>query len=272
MRLQNIFYQPQQLIPDIMGFCGSMFKGLFGTLLFVINLISFFVGCAIIGFGVWLALEMKEYGGLLDDLKNTTDLQSKLAVPASIFIAVGVLVAITSFVGCCAVATENKCMMYSYAVIMTVLLIAEIAVVIVIMLYKEEADKVVKEAMKKGLETYSRDENLDKGWDEIQKQFKCCAMENAADWIDTHFQNKSQKTSETHFNAPDSCCKMVTEGCGQNKLRTGDDKLNFKGCLAKFNDFINGDLKIVGGVGIGMFVVQLIMIIAACYMGANMDK
>ena len=68
--------------------------------------------------------------------------------------------------------------------------------------------------------------------------------------------------------APDSCCQSVSEGCGKNAI--GGDTLWPEGCLAEFDDYIEGNIFLVGGVGIALILVQLIAVITGCCLAKKM--
>lgn len=245
-----------------MGFCGSTFK----FLVFLFNFIFFLAGVAIIGLGSYMAIKMKDYF----DFLSTSELAPGVGVSSYIFIVVGVLVTIVSFLGCCAACTDNKCMMGSFAALMAVILIAEVGVAVTILMYKDKAKDVVSDAMIKGMENYGKTESggVTKTWDEIQETFTCCGVTFPGDWANaTSFQGGDKDK------APDSCCDIKTPGCGANKLVNPYTGLHQKGCLAEFYGFVKGNAFLVGGVGIGIIVVQLIAVIAGCCLAKKMgDK
>jgi len=233
-----------------MGFCSSTFK--FFTFLF--NFIFFLVGVAIIGLGSYMAISMKDYFDFLglseiDGMKN-------IGLSSYIFILVGVLVTIIAFLGCCAACTENKCMMWSFATLMLLILIAEIGVCVTMLLYKGQVVAVATDAMTRSLDEYNKagKEGVKKTWDEIQEKFTCCGVSNGpADW-----KNKVDGPTT----APDSCCTNLSVGCGKDAI--GTDRLYQDGCLKEFENYIGNNIFLVGGVGLALIIVQLIAVITGC--------
>jgi CD63 antigen len=233
-----------------MGFCSSTFK--FFTFLF--NFIFFLVGVAIIGLGSYMAISMKDYFDFLglseiDGMKN-------IGLSSYIFIFVGVLVTIIAFLGCCAACTENKCMMWSFATLMLLILIAEIGVCVTMLLYKGQVVDVATDAMTRSLDEYNKEgkEGVKKTWDEIQEKFTCCGVANGPD----DWKNKLGDANS----APDSCCKIEKPDCGKDAI--GSTDLHQKGCLKEFESFIEGNIFLVGGVGLALIIVQLIAVITGC--------
>lgn len=241
-----------------MACCGSMFK----FFVFLFNFIFLLAGVAIIGIGSYMAIKMKDYF----DFLSTSDLAPGVGVSSYIFIGIGVLVAIISFLGCWGACTDNKCMMGTFATIMAIILIAEIGVAITILIYKGKAQDIVEDAMKKGLQNYGKNETggVQKTLDKIQEQFTCCGIKSPEDWLSTPFGETT--------NAPDSCCKVESENCGVGQLVKPFTNLNSAGCLSKFYGFVENNAFLVGGVGIGIIIIQLISVIAGCCLAKRMGK
>jgi CD63 antigen len=243
-----------------MGFCSGTFK----FFMFLINFIFFLAGVGIIALGAYMAIEMKDYFDFLgaSDLVGDKDLK----VSAYIFIVVGVFVTMIAFFGCCAACTDNKCMMGTFAVLMALILIAEIGVAVTIIIYKGKAYAIVADAMKNGLNGYKQEgkEGVTVGWDKIQEQFVCCGVEGPTDWT------KSKAFNNT-LDAPDSCCTGVeTDTCGKGKNTKPFTGLHTEGCLEKFQAFVEGNVYLVGGVGIAVALVQLLAVITGCCLAKKM--
>jgi len=242
-----------------MGCCDGLFK----FFMFVVNFIFFVAGCCIVGLGAYLNIEMKDYF----DFLSLSDKAGGVDVGSYVFIGVGVLVALIAFLGCCAACTENKCMMYSFGTLMTLILIAEIGVTIALLMYKGEAKEVVKDAMNKGMENYGEkeQEGVTRTWDIIQKQYNCCGVETPADW-----KNAAAWLKDHQNSLPQSCCKNPSAGCGDGQLHNPGPNINKEGCFNDFEDFVETNVLLVGGVGIGIILFQLIAVITACCLGKKM--
>jgi len=244
-----------------MGLCSGTFK----FFVFLFNFIFFLAGIAITALGAYMAINMKDYFDFLGTSELVGD--QNIGVSSYIFIAVGVIVTIISFLGCCAACSDNKCMMGTFATLMALILIAEIGVAITIFIYRGKAYEITKDAMTNGITGYGEagKEGVTKGWDEIQEQFTCCGVENPGDWKKT--------ISLGANNAPDSCCKIPSVGCGKGKLIDPYSSLHQKGCLAEFKTFVESKTFLAGGVGLAVIAIQLIAVITGCCLAKKMgDK
>merc|ERR1712223_1809401 len=164
---------------------------------------------------------------------------------------------IISFFGCCGAIMENECMMYTFASLITLLLLIEVGLTVVILIYQDDAKSEVSKRMKEGLENYNttKSHGVTLTWDEMQKKYECCGVNEPEDW-DKKFPNS----------VPDSCCEVVTQGCGVNKLKP----IWRTGCLEKFDAQIKSNVEVAGAVGGVLGGIQLIAILVACCMARKM--
>ena len=224
----------------------------FKYIVLLFNLLFFFLGCAIIGVGIYMQVKMAAYFDLLGDITINS---------ATIFIIVGVIITIISFFGCCGAIMENECMMYTFASLITLLLLIEVGLTVVILIYQDDAKSEVSKRMKEGLDNYNTTEShgVTLTWDEMQKKYECCGVNEPEDW-DKKFPNS----------VPDSCCEVVTQGCGVNKLSIPDGPFWRTGCLEKFDAQIKSNVEVAGAVGGVLGGIQLIAILVACCMARKM--
>jgi len=63
-----------------------------------------------------------------------------------------------------------------------------------------------------------------------------------------------------------TCCKTASENCGDNAFATGADltNINEAGCVQLLEEFIVDKVAIIGGIGIGIALLQIIGVIIAC--------
>jgi len=238
--------------------CDSMLK----YIVFLFNFCFFITGCLLIGFGAYVQIEMKSYF----DFLGTPYLNSSI-----IFIIIGCVILVVAFFGCCGACTENACMLYTYATLMALILLVEIGLAVTIYVFKGDARKFVSDAMQKGMENYGSDDQykgVHETWDAIQADFDCCGVESYADWRKVAFGKGG--------NAPDSCCRTFTEGCGKDVLNmdnaTASAHIYTDGCFAKFESMIMGNVAAVAGVGVGVAVFQVLAVIVSCFLAASMRR
>ena len=95
--------------------CDSLFK----TIIMLFNLIFALVGLVLMGFGIYVQIDIDAkdlLNFLVDNYTNT---------PVFIII-LGGIVFVVAFFGCCGAIKENKCMMYTSGFLLFVILIGQV--------------------------------------------------------------------------------------------------------------------------------------------------
>ncbi|XP_069347940.1 CD63 antigen isoform X3 [Eulemur rufifrons] len=93
-----------------------------------------------------------------------------------VIIAVGAFLFLVAFVGCCGTCKENYCLMVTFAIFLSLIVLVEVAAAIAGYVFRNK--------------------------------FKCCGAANYTDWENIPSMGKGR--------VPDSCCVNVTVGCGIN--------------------------------------------------------
>lgn len=224
-------------------------------LLFFFNFIFWLSGLALIVVG---AVIKAKYGDFVEISS------SSLTTGPVFLIVIGVIVAIVGFLGCCGAYKENYCMVTTFAILLAIIFILEIAAGAVAYAYKDKLEGYVKDGLENGVDKYATDKVIQKAMDKAQKEFGCCGVDNYTDYF--------KAPDDTKF--PESCCKEGETGCPTNvgEAKKNASKLNSKGCLSELEKYLKDHIIVVGGVGIGIAFIQLIGIIFACCLMRSIKK
>jgi len=226
--------------------CESMVK----YLMLLVNLVFALAGAFLIGVGAYIQIAAKDY---LEFLSN-----NYLNTPIFIII-VGVAIFVVAFFGCCGAWQESSCMIYVYAVLISLLLICEIGAGIAAFVLKGDLKAVMEEKSKEGLQNYGNEgnEGVTKAWDSVQHELKCCGVTNSSDWLASNYGK-----------VPDSCCPKIE--AGGDGCKTED--IYPAGCLALLEDTFIGNIATVGGVALGVAFLQLVGVIFSCCLAGRIRK
>ncbi|XP_015905097.1 23 kDa integral membrane protein-like [Parasteatoda tepidariorum] len=194
------------------------------NLLFVINFIFVICGIALIIVG---ALGTKK------DMTHFLD--NKYITVPYILIVLGSVIFVISFFGCWGAMQENHFMVMVFALLVFVLMMIELAGGIAAYFYKGEVEDFLRMNMNESL-AQQREESV-KIWNFIQYQFECCGIDGARDYM------------KLNLKIPNSCCK-------DNAPCTETDA--FQGCFSQVLELVKGSITIIGGVAIGIAVVELL--------------
>lgn len=234
-------------------------------LLFLFNLIFFIAGLGLIILGAVVQTNFREYFAFFT---SGTNLNSA----AILLIVVGCIIFIIGFFGCCGAYKENYCMTMTFAVLLGIIFVLEIAAGITAYILRDQVRTILQDGMTKALVNYDRNsyEGVTKAWNVLQTNFKCCGVEDYQSWKNNTLMNTNQTV-------PRSCCINESDDpkvCNPYVLKPNADKSTIyqNGCLAKFVHFAQQNVYIVGGVGIGLAFVQIIGIILACCLARTIKK
>lgn len=230
--------------------CESMVK----YFMVFFNILFTLAGCVLIGFGAWSQIAAKDYLNFLGESYVNTPI---------FLMVVGGIIFIVAFVGCCGACQENKCLIYTYAFLLAVILVAQIGAGIAAYMLKGDLDTEVTKNMEFGMENYNKPDftGVTHTWDIVQKELKCCGVEAPADW----HKNRADVYNETQY--PDSCCKAgMVEGCG---MKAGVAAFT-DGCYQLFKTQFVDNIAVIGGVALGVAAVELLIVLFACCLGRRM--
>ncbi|XP_042304604.1 CD63 antigen [Sceloporus undulatus] len=212
-------------------------------LVFFFNFIFWLCGIALIALGIYVQIE----------LNNTLQITNPSASGAPIVIlAVGVIVFFISFFGCCGAAKENYCMVTTFAVLLTLIFLVEIAAAIAGYIFKDKVKTVIDEELRAEMKRYRNDSNIAKTLDDLQKSYNCCGAFNYTDWFDV-------KEFQPH-SVPPSCCINGTD-CTKNP---NENNVHMEGCVSKVEVWMKKHIIIVAAVALGIAFFELLGIIFAC--------
>lgn len=146
-------------------------------ILLFLNFIIFLLALAgVIGSIIFIVKPgiLADVGDKLEQLKELNTLLSTSSISAGLYVLLGasVVVLLISFLGCCGAWKEIKCMLGMYATILTIILIAEIAAVVLAFVFKDKIDDGLVEALDKAKKAKP---NVYK---DVEKIMKCCGVKD----------------------------------------------------------------------------------------------
>lgn len=251
-------------------------------ILFFFNIIFFIAGAALLGVGIWMKVD-KNFNKYLDVIKiDQTDKTMQAAI--ILVIVIGAIIFLTGFLGCCGAIQESSCLLMMYAIIMGLLLLAEITAAILAAVFRKELGKELKSNMfkyvSKDMKPLEKDKNEVNvlAWSSMQVKLKCCGANNYRDYNNnTNFNTRPQKY-------PQSCCVNKKEDsekpddpnsaemqqCFNN---VGNSKyFHTEGCYDKLKKWVEDRAAILIGIGVGIAVIQILGIAFACCVRNAVNK
>jgi CD63 antigen len=206
-------------------------------------------GLALIGLGAYVQIQAKEYLDFLGNQYVNTPI---------IFIILGVVIFIVAFLGCCGACTKNKCMMYTYASLLLLILIVEIGAGIAAYILQGQLEEVVQTNMMEGMMNYDqpKHDGVTQSWNSMQRNLQCCGVTNMDDW--------KNSTLTPFGKIPHSCCKVDEEGAVKEDCAENPANVFTKGCYPTMKEQFTSNIDKIGGAALGIAALQFIGVIFAC--------
>jgi len=243
-----------------------------------VNVIFWAVGGALLGIGIWLAVDPEAFDSMdasgMDDAMWAAVVYTMIGVGAGVFLI--------GFLGCCGAWKKRSIMLKLYIGLVSVIMIAEIVIIILTAIFWTSIDDTVKNDMRNDVQIKYKgpDENEDgisQSWNKMQYKWKCCGSYNFTDYKGSDYTDKNP------YPVPWTCCvfkddsdydnresveneiECMKEAAGYNYPNTlGYKYLNARGCYNELSSFFDQNAAIIIGVTCGVIGLQILGIIFAC--------
>lgn len=191
--------------------------------------------------------------GALMVFNQTVDQGTASAVLPVVIIAVGVFLFLVAIVGCCGACQESYCLMVTFVIFLSLILLVEVATAIAGYVLRDKVKSEFNKDFRQHMKNYPKQNQTDVYLDKMQKKFNCCGADNYTDWQTVHQEPKNW--------VPDSCCVNVTAGCGVN-FKVKD--IHTEGCVEMIGAWLRSHVLVVAAAALGIAFVEVLGIIFAC--------
>ncbi|XP_049901180.1 tetraspanin-1-like [Epinephelus moara] len=230
--------------------CSSFLK----IMMFIFNGGIFVAGAAVLGVGVWVKVDSGSLLGLLDNVEGTPSGLSQLVYVSYLLMAVGGVLLVIGFLGCCGAVKESRCMLLTFFSIVLIIFIIEVAGAVVLLVFQDLADQLLEgledEVITSIRKDYGSKESLTSLWNGTMDQFKCCGFKNYTDFNGSPFY----LDHEGDVYPPTCCNATITVGvCNRNEASLSE----VDGCFVKLLQLIEDNAVIVAGVALGIAALEI---------------
>ncbi|XP_051911084.1 tetraspanin-8-like [Hippocampus zosterae] len=193
-------------------------------LLFIFNLLFWLSGCIILGVSIYLKVN-----------KDGNRITSQSLPGVDLLIAVGVIVMLLGFLGCCGAIKENRCMLILFFASLLLVFILLLAAGIVGAVAENKVKEWVKERLQKFMPLSAHPE-IREDLERLQRELGCCGLVNgASDWDVI----------------PDSC------RCSASDPQCGPDKVYAAPCSARIVRLLEKNMEVVIGIAFAIAVLLI---------------
>ncbi|XP_072123569.1 tetraspanin-8-like [Mobula birostris] len=217
--------------------------------MFVFNFLFWLCGSIILGVSIWLRASKEA-------LKQIGDVSiSEFYTAVDVLIAVGAIIMVLGFLGCCGAIRESKCMLLLFFIGLLLILVIQIAAGVLGVMYQPQTESTLKKKFEELVPLDNQPEDVKKDVAALQETYKCCGLlKGYQDWT----------------TIPPSCnCKDKDENeCTQ----AGGRQVWAKSCTAKLASALQKNLVIVAGVAFGLAVIELLGLIFSMILYCQINK
>ncbi|XP_074642669.1 tetraspanin-33-like [Tubulanus polymorphus] len=259
--------------------------------IFFFNLIFWVLGIALVFIGTWAQVEKNKFnsGGSSTDISSIYDLLANVSI---VIIIVGSFVFLISFAGCVGALRENICLLKTFSAVLGVIFLLEITGAVLAFVFDNEAKTKIQGVLEDELIVRYRDNaDLMNLIDWMQKTFKCCGVNSLGykDWNNNPYfnctKNPNENTSPERCGVPFSCCVVennvglngnyINAMCGYGMQNLGHikagEKIYTTGCVDAILKLVQENLLLVGGIAMGIAVLQIFAIFMALILARQIN-
>ncbi|XP_037955287.1 23 kDa integral membrane protein [Teleopsis dalmanni] len=224
-------------------------------ILFGFNVVFAISGLGILIAGAVVLADVNEFNHFVE---------GKVTAPPIVLIVTGLIIFLIASLGCFGAIKESPTLLLTYAVLLAVIFIIELAVGIAAAVFKKDLEMVLTNSLQDSIKRSNKEDTM--AWDNIQQKLMCCGVDNPADW----------RSSSPNKTLPASCCRPqyieeASKHCNDSPA-LGRDKYYQEGCVGKLKERIDKNAVILIGVGIGIAFIQILGIILACYLASTIRQ
>ncbi|CAF0847452.1 unnamed protein product [Adineta ricciae] len=220
-------------------------------LLLVLNLFFWLSGLALILLGIY-SLLLPEVQHIIQLFNFTTLPLSSIEIAVCLILLFGIVIFLIGLFGYCGAKRESRTCLILYIVLITCVLLLELALFIYIAMYYDQGQLLVKQRLVSQMKKYNHmyPSQYEKAIDYIQSKYHCCGIDSAYDYNDSH--------------VPLSCCSMIsTTSCTVHQVGlTGTP-----GCYSPLTrtTFFWGKFFILLEIGLcGLSLIGVFLAICVC--------
>lgn len=217
------------------------------TFLILLNTFFFILGCGVLSVGLWSQYDTN-FSALWNSLEVSRLLDARGVNGASLlFVITGLSSILLSFLGLFGSLKQDKCFLSTYCLLISIILILEIAAVSVFVSYKAKSTETIGLALNKTMEKINKDNDTAalKIMDTLQTVFHCCGANGPDDYVSVPI--------------PDTCVASNTT----DLLVLKKVVYYTNGCYPTIISYINSNFPILLGVAITMIVFQLFCLLVS---------
>lgn len=212
--------------------------------MFFFNFLFWVCGTLILALAIWVRVSKDG-----KEIITSGDAGTNPFVAVNILIAVGAIIMVLGFLGCCGAVKESRCMLLLFFIGLLLILLLQVAAGILGATFKSESSRLLNETLSENAKflTQTTDEakEFQKAMISFQEEFQCCGLVKGAEDWGNNFQE-----------AKDSC--KCTDATRTQCTTYQGNSVNSQTCLTSIKDLVEKNIIIVIGLAFGLAVIEIL--------------
>ncbi|XP_060629412.2 tetraspanin-1 [Anolis sagrei] len=235
--------------------CFSFLK----VMMILFNLAIVIGGGVLLGIGIWVSVDSTSFLKMFGPLSSSV---LQFVNVGYLLIAIGAVLFLLGFLGCCGAQKESKCLLITFFSIILIIFIVEVAAAVVALVYTSLAETILQGTVTQLLKNeYGKSTDITTVWNTTMKELKCCGLSNYTDFDGSYYMSH-------HGNIYPLYCCNNTNNCTEAEAV----KSMVPGCFPKLISEIRQNAGVVGGVAAGICALELAAMAVAMYIYCRLDE
>ncbi|KAF3686773.1 Tetraspanin-18 [Channa argus] len=235
------------------GDCLSCMK----YLMFIFNFFIFLGGSFLLGVGVWVLVDPMGF-------REIVAANPLLFTGVYVILAMGSMLFLLGFLGCCGAIRENKCLLLLFFMLILFIFLAELAAAILAFLFREHLTReYFTRELKRHYQGHNNTDVFTSTWNAIMTTFDCCGISGPEDFEESLFRLLNPNKI-----VPEACCQRNSFPGDVNVEQCVSGSVAFrhnKGCYSSMVDYFETYIYTAGALAIVVLTIELFaMVFAMC--------
>lgn len=213
--------------------------------MFFFNFLFWICGTLILALSIWVRVS-KDGKEIISAGSSATDPY----IAVNILIAVGAIIMVLGFLGCCGAVKESRCMLLLFFIGLLLILLLQLAAGILGATFKSESSRLLNQTLYENAELLSQTTPDAKEFQQamiaLQEELKCCGLvKGAEDW-------------GSNFNNAQESCKCPDPSDSSQCTPYAGTSVHKQTCLSLIKDMVEKNIIIVIGIAFGLAVIEIL--------------
>ncbi|XP_074428746.1 tetraspanin-8 [Larus michahellis] len=214
--------------------------------MFIFNFLFWVCGSIILGVSVWIRVSK--------DAQQELDIDSSLFAGVDLLIAVGSIIMVLGFLGCCGAIKESRCMLLLFFIGLLLILILQVTGGILGAVYRSQIETSLNKTLLEDVKLLQNSSQEAKAFQEkfhkFQRKQQCCGLLNGpADW-GKNFNNLIGGNKVCECEEANPSADLCTIFDGRYIYKTP--------CKEVITEYLKDHLLIIMGIAFGLAVIEIL--------------